>query len=146
MDPNEAVVARMRELRKKRGLTAEQLGAAMTGVGIPWNAGVVTKLETGRRKSISVVELLALAYVLDVAPVHLLVPVDDSVEYQAFPGHVPYPARHVREWVRGHVGMGDTDLRAFYSEVPAREWPPSENILRIIRESSDQEEAFDGHR
>lgn len=145
MNPTEAVVSRMRELRKKRGMTAEQLGAAMTGAGIPWNAGVVTKLETNRRKSVSVDELMALAYVLDVAPVHLLVPVDDSVEYQPFPQHIPYPAKHIRGWVRGHVGIGDTDTRAYYSEVPAREWPPPENVLRALR-ATYGEEGVDGER
>ena len=51
-----------------------------------WTRIVVTKLETGRRQSVSVEELLALAYVLNVAPVHLLVPWDDDA---ALPGHSP---------------------------------------------------------
>lgn len=44
----------------------------MNEQGIPWNRTTVAKLETGRRESISVRELLALAVVLDVPPVWLL--------------------------------------------------------------------------
>lgn len=49
------------------------LATAMNGQGIPWNRTTVAKLETGRRESITVQELLALARVLEVPPVWLLV-------------------------------------------------------------------------
>ncbi len=40
--------------------------------GIPWNRTTVAKLETGRRETVTVQELLALALVLNVPPVWLL--------------------------------------------------------------------------
>ncbi len=119
--PTRALAARVRELREKRRLTAAQLAAAMTRAGIKWDRSTVAKLETGRRENVSVAELLALAYVLEVAPVHLLVPLDDDQLYQVTPGRVE-PARSVRRWVRGAVPLDGTDPRAFWSEVPADEW------------------------
>lgn len=62
----------MRELRQRRGLTAEQLAERMTEVGVPWNRGVVAKLETGRRQAVSVDELVGLSVVLDTAIAALL--------------------------------------------------------------------------
>lgn len=63
----------MRELRQRSGFTAEELAEAMRAHGVPWQRSVVAYLETGRRKTISVDELLALALVLKIRPAALLV-------------------------------------------------------------------------
>jgi transcriptional regulator with XRE-family HTH domain len=60
----------------------------MKELGIQWNRTTVAKLETGRRESVSVQELLALALVLDVPPISLLadpsadelIPLADGIE------------------------------------------------------------------
>jgi len=71
--PETATVAkRMRELRREKGWTAEQLTEELEGKGVHWNRGVVTKLETNRRESVSVAELLGLAAVFEVSPLDLL--------------------------------------------------------------------------
>lgn len=93
----QTVVDRMKELRRKRGLTAQQLAEQMTRVGVPWEHGVVTKLETRRRKSLSITEWLALACVLDVPPVSLLLPVED-VDYQVTP-EITLRASRVGAWI-----------------------------------------------
>jgi transcriptional regulator with XRE-family HTH domain len=117
--PTETVARRMRKLRKARGLTAAQLAERMAKVGVPWKSGVVAKLEKGYREDVSVAELLALAYVLDVAPVHLLIPTEE-VAYQVTPGTV-VGSGQARAWVRGFAGLPDTDPRFLYAEVPAHE-------------------------
>jgi|SRR5215218_8950252 transcriptional regulator with XRE-family HTH domain len=121
LDPTRAVAARVRELREKRRLTAAQLAAAMTGAGIKWDRSTVAKLETGRRENVSVAELLALAAVLEVAPVHLLIPLEDDQPYEVTPGRVE-PARRVRAWVSGGSPLAGIDPRAYWSEVPKEEW------------------------
>lgn len=69
-----AVIAeRVKALRNGARLSGPALATAMNERGIPWNRTTVAKLETGRRESISVQELLALALVLDVPPSWLLV-------------------------------------------------------------------------
>lgn len=94
----QTVVSRLKELRRRRGLTAQQLADGMSDAGIPWEYGVVAKLETGRRKALSVAEWLALARVLDVPPVALLLPEEDT-EYQVTPGSAPLSAHAVGEWL-----------------------------------------------
>src|SRR5438105_11407018 len=83
--PTAVIAAKVFELRKGRGWSADELAVRMTAAGIAWTRLVVTKLETGRRKSVSVEELLALAYVLDVAPLHLMIPWDDDAPCQVTP-------------------------------------------------------------
>jgi transcriptional regulator with XRE-family HTH domain len=121
--PTQAVAKRVRELREKRGLTAAQLAEQMASVGVAWDRGVVAKLETGRRANVSVAELLALAYVLDVAPVHLLVPLEDEQPYEVMPGRVE-PAGLVRDWVRGVWYLEGASVRGFFSELPEHEFLP----------------------
>jgi transcriptional regulator with XRE-family HTH domain len=125
LSPTRAVALRVGELRKRRGLTAAQLAEQMTRVGIPWKRGVVAKLENGLRGAVSVEELLALATVLDVAPVHLLVPFEDEQPYQVTPTQVE-PAGAVRDWVRGVWYLPGADLRSFFSELPPHEYRPPE--------------------
>lgn len=83
-----AVIAeRVKALRGAARLSGPALAAAMNERGIPWNRTTVAKLETGRRESLTVPELLSLALVLDVPPVLLVadprrdapVPVADGV-------------------------------------------------------------------
>jgi transcriptional regulator with XRE-family HTH domain len=123
LSPTQVVAKRVREVRQKRGLTAAQLAEQMTRVGVPWKRGVVAKLESGLREAVSVEELLALAYVLDVAPVHLLVPFDDKTPYRATPTQVE-PAGAIRDWVRGAWYIDGVDVRGFFSELPDHEFRP----------------------
>lgn len=62
------VVANMRRLRKARGWSAQRLTEAVTAAGIAWDRSIVANLENGRRSTVSVDELAALARVLDVEP------------------------------------------------------------------------------
>ncbi len=119
--PVEVVARRMREVRETRRLTAAQLADRMRQAGIGWDRQIVTNLETGRRASLSVDELFALAVVLQVAPIHLLVPLDDEQPYQVSPGHIERSKR-ARDWVRGTLPLDPADRRLFYSEVPDSEW------------------------
>ncbi|MBP2341104.1 transcriptional regulator with XRE-family HTH domain [Saccharothrix coeruleofusca] len=122
LDVTQIVVQRMKELRTRRGLTAEGLAEAMSGLGIPWQAGVVTKLEKGYRKSLSVNELLGLALALDVAPVHLLVPVEGDTSLYHLTPNQGVRVDEARAWVRGSWVPPTGDPRAYYSEVPAHEF------------------------
>src|SRR5690606_3894974 len=104
--------------------SAERLAQEMTRVGVPWERVVVSNLETGRRATVTVDELLALAYVLEVAPVHLIVPTDgDGEPYRVTPAGVPEVNRsRVRRWVRGFEELPGQDPRRYFSEVPPLEF------------------------
>jgi transcriptional regulator with XRE-family HTH domain len=130
-----AVIAeRMRTLRDEARLSGPALATAMSKLGIPWNRTTVAKLETGRRESVSVRELLALALVLDVPPISLLadpksndlIPVAEGVEVGPWdallwlsgagtldtrPDHAAYQATADLIWEGRLVAEMDTNLR-----------------------------------
>src|SRR5260221_2561759 len=112
----------MREIRDKRRWSAQRLAQEMTGAGIPWDRSIVANLETGRRPYVTVEELLGLAYVLQVAPVHLLIPLGDEF-YLVTPAQVVLSGR-AREWVRGTHPLPSADRRLWAGEQPAEEWEP----------------------
>jgi hypothetical protein len=98
--PTAVIAAKVRELRGAR--SAAWLAGEMRKRGCNWTRIVVTKLETGRRHSVSVEELLALSHVLDVAPVNLLLPWDDDVPYRVTAG-LAQPSAAVRRWACGTI-------------------------------------------
>lgn len=124
----DVIAQRVRELRNKRGWSAQRLAEEMAAIGWPWERMVVTKLENGRRQSVSVEEWLALAYLLDVAPIHLLIPLDDGYvqilpqapkdEHRARDAVVT--TSQARKWIAGDPDEGalpGTDLRVYVTEV-----------------------------
>lgn len=140
--PTKAIAARVREVRTKRGWSGADLARELRAVGVPWERAMVAKLETGRRRSISVTEWLALALVLNVAPVHLIVPPDDPDEPYQITGKVTAADRtSVRAWIRGEAPVdGDADSRQFFAEVPQDEFGefharPAHRLRPLRRES-----------
>lgn len=120
--PNDSVAnmtARVKQLRRARGWTGAELGKRMSDLGVSWDRSIVANVEAGRRQSFSVTELLALAHVFDVAPVHFLVP-PDAEDFAVTPER-SYSADCVRAWVRGETPLPGTNPRAFYTEVPLHE-------------------------
>lgn len=107
------IAQRIRTLREGARLSGAGLAAEMVKLGVPWNRTTVAKLETGRRESVTVQELLALAAALNVPPVWLLtdpaagqvVPIANGMQLDPwaallwFIGKVPlHGDRNVGEW------------------------------------------------
>lgn len=128
--PHRVIAERVKALRKGRGWSAQRLADEMTRVGISWDRSIVANLENGRRAVVSVEEWLTLAYVLDVAPVHLLVPTTGTT-YRVLPQprageqyerDAEVYLDDVRQWISGKQPLPGTDLRVYYSEVPEDEF------------------------
>ena len=120
-------------LAKQPLWSAERLAEEMTKVGVPWNADIVVNLEHGRRKSLRVHELLALAWVLDVDnPLDLLVPgarTDrDSPMYPVTPDTLLFRDA-VRGWVLGETGP----LRSRLAQT--RDGEP-EDLAEVLKDAS----------
>lgn len=98
--PTSVIAQRVRWLRRKREWTAQRLADEMNRLGIEWNRGVVTKLETGRRESVSIAEWLALACAFDVSPLALLFP-DEDVRYAVTPSQSAESVVDVYNWIVG---------------------------------------------
>jgi transcriptional regulator with XRE-family HTH domain len=102
-EQTQLIMKAVRRARLAKGWSAQQLAGEMTAVGVPWNADIVVNLEHGRRKSLRVHELLALAWVLDAAsPVDLLVP-EDARYYPVTPKRREY-RQTVLAWFAGKTG------------------------------------------
>jgi transcriptional regulator with XRE-family HTH domain len=131
MTPSDVVAGRVRDIRHKRGLTVAQLAARLADRGMPGlTEQALYNLEAGRpdrrglrRRAVSVDELLALAYALEVSPLDLLVPIDDEQTISVpGTGHGEWPREQVRDWVRAWAPLPGIDERLFYAELPPEEW------------------------
>jgi hypothetical protein len=100
--PATRLIARnARARRRARELSTEALGDAVAAQGLAWNRSTVVNLEGGRRRDVTVDELLAMAVVLDCAPADLLVPLDSDDEFRPTPVHAPMAADDARVWIGG---------------------------------------------
>ncbi|GAA4980706.1 hypothetical protein GCM10023205_57210 [Yinghuangia aomiensis] len=82
----EAVGTQVRNYRKQLGMTAQDLADACAELGLEIPVKAVTNIETGRRASLGVGELLVLARALNVGPVGLVFPLGHRATVEAFPG------------------------------------------------------------
>lgn len=134
------IAERVRDLLARKRWTAQQLVDALGEVGVEWTrlivANLLVKKSDRRRRYVTVDELLALAYVLDVAPIHLLVPIDNEARWYAVTPKVLHPAGLVRNWIRGRIPMPGRDRRVYFSEVPENEWRVPEDALRRLAEGN----------
>lgn len=100
---------RIRQFRQRRGWTARELAGRCAGVGAPHiTATVITNLETRRRPSrqITLDELLVLAYVLDVPPIRLFLPLSDGERLEITPAVTKEAVPSVL-WLSGLLGSPD---------------------------------------
>lgn len=122
---SDLIAARIRKLRKARGMSGADLAAACAEAGLPGlTAQAIYKLEAQRTnrapRPVSVDELLTLAYVLDVAPVHLIAGLDDDVAMPLGAGWT-VDAAGARMWIRGLAPIRDRNRKLYEATVPASE-------------------------
>jgi transcriptional regulator with XRE-family HTH domain len=101
-EPTTAIIARrVRKLRRDQELTAEDVAAHLTRLGVTgWDRSTVSAYEAGRRKATSVTLWLALASALNVAPLDLIAP-EDGEPVPLTPVGPPIDARTARRWITG---------------------------------------------
>jgi transcriptional regulator with XRE-family HTH domain len=94
LSASDIAARRIREARTLRKLTVKQLAGRCKEAGaVGLTAAVITNLESRRRpgREITADEVLALAWVLEVAPVQLLCPLDDRERLEVVPGEEKGP-------------------------------------------------------
>lgn len=111
------ITRRVREVRLRRGLTQDELAAALQKEGVPWTRSTIAKLELGKRDNISVVELLALSCCLACSPTHLVVPPEGESLYQITPNK-DVSVFAARRFFRGLEELPGMDWRGFAIEAP----------------------------
>lgn len=94
----------IRHYRNRRGMSAEQLAEAVSNLGLRYTRTQVSNLESGRRDSISVGEVIAFAAVLEIPPALLLFPIGTDDEVAILPGQATDP------WTAYRCFVGDLVL------------------------------------
>src|SRR5512132_3700670 len=118
LTPSAIMTRRIRELRERHGWTAAQLATRCAEEGMPsLTRSVIANAESGRRQGgFTLEETFVLAYVLDVAPVYLFLPVE--VALVRFTPNWDTSAGYVREWVRGNYPLPEQDAGRYWSQRP----------------------------
>jgi transcriptional regulator with XRE-family HTH domain len=132
--PSDVIRRRLREVRDGQGLTREKLSDRLEAIGYPIEALTLARIEGGRIKRLSVDDVFALAYALDVSPLFLMLPYggklddydgqtvwlsDTTVEIAA---NVPPVGSHMlRWWLRGRETLPGQDSSRFNRELPPDE-------------------------
>jgi transcriptional regulator with XRE-family HTH domain len=120
---DQLVADQIKALRARLGISQKQLADA-----IGETQSTIARIESGRR-TISVSELLRLAWALDVAPVHLLAasfqPEDVPIQ-----GSLRLAPKDAREWVRGETPIPGGNHRAYYDNISEEEWNERQEAYR----------------
>jgi transcriptional regulator with XRE-family HTH domain len=135
------VAARVRVLRTAKGWTAEQLAREMTDIGVPWERAVVTKLETGRRQSVTVDELVALAIVLGVPVFGLLLPPAGEVDTVTLTPTTTSRWTWALMWMVGE-GLLAKDHRRYAGVAWSQSVAPLDPIRRYGNALSEETQAY----
>jgi transcriptional regulator with XRE-family HTH domain len=139
-NPSDYVAARIREVRRAHGLSIAQLAAKCSQLGAPQlTPAVLDNIETGRRnkdggrrRHVTVDELLAVALALNAPPLYLIIPPDYPDEPYPVTSTEALPRHQVAAWFTGTgpilpsmASVGDT--RRYYAERPINVKTPERN-------------------
>lgn len=98
---------------------------------MPFDKTVIANLETGRRRYVTVSELLALSRILGVAPIDLLVPKEMTSENYEVTPEAAWSADDVRAWIAGEGFLSAPDTPAELAD--AVRWMPKARAEEAAR-------------
>lgn len=108
---------RLKAVRKRRDLSAQKLADRCNELGFPdIKRDAIVSLEIGRRTRVSVDELLALAYALEVSPAFLMMPPDPRSSVRLIESVEPVRITEAVAWLAGEEPYPGMDPERFYEE------------------------------
>lgn len=129
------VAGAVRRRRKELHWSAQDLADKCEEVGYPIPRNVIANMESGRRATLPLVEVMVLARALRVTPISLIYPVGYVPEVRALPYEDPHPTWDVLQWFTGqspdfgsedsmldHFLSHDLELRAALAAVESEEY------------------------
>ncbi len=129
---------RVARCRIKAEMTVQALADRCKDLGLPLDRTVITKLEKGRRQSVTVPELLVLARALRVSPLALIFPVGQADTIEVLPS-TPMAPFQAAQWFSGERPWPGTDG----TEDPEADWWAGSFALIAYREHA---KLVDDHR
>jgi len=140
----QTIAWQVRRKRKAKGWSARNLSDMCHVFGHDMPRSVIADLENGRRQSISVMELIVLARVLDVSPVDLVYPLE-LADGQVTPRPVePAVVLDARDWWRGSSADSGPIRDAEETAIGAAAIAAAMTELRgLIAKLAEQQEALD---
>ena len=146
--PSDVIAQRIRQLREARGWTVAELAARCKDAGLPrLTATVLYKLESQRQnrapRPVAIDELLILAFVLDIAPVHLIAGLDDDAELPISPDW-GISASGARQWIRGFAPIAGGDKKRYNANVPPSEDDAQWFVVRDVTSYEQVLQALEG--
>lgn len=128
----DVLARRLREARGARNWTQQELAAELERLGAPMDRTTIAKIEKGQRQA-RVEELIALAAALDVAPVHLFLPIEDDGLVALTP-KLEVDVEKAWRWARGRQPLDPANIRTYSFQHPG-------DIGVINPEASPEEKA-----
>lgn len=125
--PQDTARERIRELRQRHNWSQQDLADVLNNqFGVPVDRATIARVELGNRE-LSLDEALLYALALNVAPVHLFVPVGtkdkDADEPVRLGLNLECSPAEMRAWIRGQRPLLPQDPRTYYMAVPVKELP-----------------------
>lgn len=107
---SQTIAREVRRHRTARKMSAQQLADECARLGHPaLQRTVISNIENGRRRDISVVDVLVLAAALEVAPAALMFPAGYAAEVEYLPGKTAAPLE-AADWFSGQAAAEDSAL------------------------------------
>lgn len=151
----QSIAGEVRRYRQARGLSAQQLADRCASLGMPIQRSVLANLESGRRTTVTVAEVLVLAKALGVPPGALIFPVGTQPVVEILPDGYVEPLSAVN-WLSGHVFFDDNVAESFYDSplgLLRRHDDEAKGLLRLLTARSharsglvDAQRNYEPHR
>lgn len=109
-------------------MSAQKMADALAELGVPVERSVLAGLENGRRKIVTVAEVIAFARVLNVAPLALIYPVEETDLVEVAPG-VAAEIYSAARWFTGDAPFPDSPEGA--GELEAWIWGDISALARV---------------
>lgn len=116
-----AIAGEVRRHRQAQGLSAQQLSDRCSELGLPIQRSVLANLESGRRTTVTVAEVLVLAGALGIAPAQLVFPAGYQPSVEALPDKETGPLNAI-DWFAGQAKLG--------GGLPSRGYTPITSLRR----------------
>jgi transcriptional regulator with XRE-family HTH domain len=129
-------VRRYREMQRPR-MSVQRLADRTAELGMLIPRSVLANLESGRRETVSVAEVLVLAAALNVAPIDLICPVGFDKQTEMLPDRTMEPLSAMR-WFAGEWKLDIDDAGAWTMRTPGSGERSSAYLLRYHDELISQ--------